>query len=96
MAIKLADIYKELGPDRRSAKVIRSCLLLNLWPEVAGKKISQHTEPVKIVNRTLYLSASSPSWAQEISFLKREIISRFNAAAGEEAIQDIRFKAPGG
>lgn len=93
MATKLGEIYKGLvGYNHKAARVIRSALLLGLWEEVVGGKLSQHAEPIKIINRTLYLSTSNSCWAQEISLLKREIISKFNRAAGEEAIQDIRFK----
>ena len=57
---------------------------------------AQDSKAVKISNRTLYIKTSSPAWAQELSFLKSEIIIKFNQQAGEEAINDIRFSASGG
>jgi predicted nucleic acid-binding Zn ribbon protein len=55
--------------------------------------VGRHTEAVKIRNRVLYVSTSTSTWAHELSFIKKEIIKKFNARAGEEAIRDIRFKS---
>ncbi|MGB9613281.1 MAG: DciA family protein [Candidatus Margulisiibacteriota bacterium] len=74
---------------------IRNCRLLALWRQVVDESIAKNTEPIKISNRTLYVSTSSPVWAHELSYLKREIIKKFNEKAGEEAILNIRFKADG-
>jgi predicted nucleic acid-binding Zn ribbon protein len=75
--------------------VIKNCSLLSLWPKVVDERVQKHTEPIKIRNRTLYVSTSSPAWAQELGFLKKNIMEKFNGLAGEEAICDIRFRAAG-
>jgi len=72
---------------------IKSCKMLSLWPQIVDENVRKNTEPVKIKNGTLYISTSAPAWAQELTFLKREIIKKFNQAAGEEAIADIVFGA---
>lgn len=92
MATKLSQIYKEWEPENKLRRTIRNCLLLSLWQEVADERLRKHAEPIKILNRTLYLATSNSAWAQELSFLKREIVIKFNKVAGEEVIQDIRFK----
>ena len=72
---------------------IKICNLLNLWERVVDERVGKHTEAVKIKNQVLYVSTSSPAWAQELNFLKKKIIKKFNAAASEEVINDIRFSA---
>ena len=93
MTKKLSEILEKLqtGP----ARTLRACKLLSLWSKVVDEKIGKQTEAVKIRNRTLYVSTRSPAWAQELSFLKDKIIKKFNEQAGEEAIQDIKFRGGG-
>jgi len=88
MEQKLVDILSSLN-----TKAIKACGLLAIWDRVVDERVRKHTEPIKITNRKLYVTTSSSAWAQELTFLKTEIIEKFNSTAGEEAISDIRFSA---
>ena len=94
MAQKLAEVLA--GIQGRGDNALGICRLLSLWERVVDERVGRQTEAIKIRNRVLYVSTTTSAWAQELSFLKREIISKFNAAAGREAIHDIRFRAGGG
>ena len=74
---------------------VKSCRLVALWCQVVDGRVGRNTEAVKIHNKVLYVNAATSTWAQELTFLKTEIIKRFNQKAGEEAIRDIKFKAAG-
>ncbi len=93
MTVKLAEFLDGMGPS--FGRAIKACGLVSLWGEVVDERVGKHTEPVKISHRTLYVSTSSSTWAQELGFLKKEIIEKFNQKAGSEVIRDIRFKATG-
>ncbi len=94
MAEKLGEIIFNL--EGGISSTLRNCQLLSLWAQVVDERVGRNTEPVKIKNRTLFVATVSPVWAQELSFLKREIIAKFNQRAGGKVISDIRFKAAGG
>jgi len=81
------------GLDDGFSTAIRNCQLLTIWEKVVDEGIRKNTDPVKIRNRTLFIQTATPAWANELTYLKREIIRRFNQQAGSEAITDIRFKA---
>jgi len=91
MAHRLAEVLErmEMGVGRS----VDICRRLALWKEVVDERVGKNAEAIRIRNRTLYVSTSSPAWAQELSFLKKEIIEQFNKKAGSEVISDIRFKA---
>ena len=91
MAQKLAEILEGLGTGVGAA--IKTCGLISLWSRVVDERVGKHTEAIKIRNRILYINTSTSAWAQELSFLKKEIIEKFNQVAGQEVIRDIRFKA---
>ena len=93
MPEKLREIFTRL--DNGIISAVRNCQLTALWAEIVDERVSKNTEAVKISRRTLHVSTTSPVWAQELSFLKRAIVKRFNERAGEEVINDIKFKAAG-
>ena len=87
MATKLSDIFEKM------ARTVKACSSLSLWKEIVDERISNNTDAIKISNQTLFVSTSTPVWAQELSYLKKEMIIKFNERAGEEIIRDIRFKS---
>lgn len=93
MPEKLSEILS--GMEAEVGRTIKTCKLLSLWNRVVGERVGKQTEANKIKNRVLYVSTKTAAWAQELSFLKKEIIEKFNEEAGEEAIRDIRFRSGG-
>lgn len=91
MTEKLSNILEKM--ETGFSWAVKSSRLISLWREIVDERVQKNTEPIKITNRTLYISTSSSTWAQELSLLKKEIIKKFNTRAGEEAIRDIRFKS---
>lgn len=86
----VADIFGRL--DDGVARAVRNCRLVGLWGQVVDERVGRHTEAVKIASRILFVSTSSPVWAQELTFLKPALIARFNELAGDNVISDIKFK----
>lgn len=93
MSPSISEILKE--EKTGIGRTIKLCNLLGLWTKVAGEKISEKTEAVKIYNSCLHINTTSAAWANELSFLKTEFVEKFNHLAGEEIIRDIKFKAGG-
>lgn len=89
MTEKLADVLG--GMDTGLGKAIEICGRLSLWEQVVDERVRKNAAAVKIINRTLYVSTATPTWANELSYLKKEIIKKFNEKAGQEVIRDIRF-----
>jgi predicted nucleic acid-binding Zn ribbon protein len=90
---KLADILGQM--ETGVAKSVQLCGFLALWDEVVDERVLKNAKAIKISNRTLYVSTSSSTWAHELTFLKRDIIKKFNERAGKEVIRDIRFSNQG-
>ncbi|MDI6731443.1 MAG: DUF721 domain-containing protein [Candidatus Margulisbacteria bacterium] len=93
MTWKLSEILKE--QESGVGRTIKLCKILSAWKEVVGEKIGSHTEAVKISHGMLFVSTSSPVWAQELSFLKDELMGKLNLVAGSQIIKDIRFRCGG-
>ena len=65
---------------------------LKVWQNVVGETIAKMTEVEKFVKGILYVKVLSPSWRNELSFRKRNIIGRLNEAVGKSMVKDIVFK----
>ena len=65
---------------------------LKIWQEVVGETIAKITRVEKFVRGILYVRVHNPSWRNELSFRKKNIISRLNEAVGKSMVKDIIFK----
>lgn len=60
-----------------------------LWHETMGPTISSYTQNIYVKNRKLYITISSSSLRQEISFSKDKIKNFINEGIGEDFIQGV-------
>lgn len=79
---------RRLGLEKR----IKECAILSFWNEAVGESIALHTRPLKVYDGKMTVLVESPSWTQELTFLKNRIMERLNKGIGKEVIKDIYFK----
>lgn len=82
-------IQKTLGRRGLLPKA-RRFQVFSLWPRVVGD-IALNARPRRLDGDVLYVSTSSSMWAQELSMMRRRIISEINKGLGGDYIKDIRF-----
>lgn len=80
--------FSNLGIPAR----IREYTVKKIWAECVGQGIAKKTSPTRLIGQTLYCSAASTAWLTELNYQKKEIISKINAAIGEEAVAQIIFR----
>lgn len=83
--------------DKRSRRAklsaeYRRQLVLAHWPEIVSTAVSNHAAPHNFSFDTLFISAE-PVWANQLEYLKRELIDKINAYTCGETVKDIRFTA---
>lgn len=64
----------------------------NKWEEIVGKMIAQRTERMSLKNGTLYITLSSSTLRQELSFMKADLMKRVNEEASKEIVKEIVFR----
>lgn len=60
------------------------------WARIVGD-IARNARPRRIDGDVLYVATTSSAWAQELTLMRKSIISRINAHLGGNYINDIRF-----
>jgi predicted nucleic acid-binding Zn ribbon protein len=68
------------------------------WREIVGEDIAKRAVPESVQGTTLVVKVESAAWAQELSFQKKVILKRYQAAMKSDGsdkrklfIKDIRF-----
>lgn len=73
-------------------KGLKRAEVLTGWPEIVGERIAKETKADRIRNTILFVTCSSPMWAQELSLLKPTIVKNIRTCVGPGIVTDIRFK----
>jgi predicted nucleic acid-binding Zn ribbon protein len=80
------DAIAHVAPDTLLARVQA------LWPDVAGAAIAAEATPSAEREGTLTVECSGAVWAQELTLLEPELVSRLNAALEGQKVRSLRFK----
>lgn len=85
------DKNSPLKKQLESAEVIEiaSAALLELF----GEELSKNAKPLFLKNRTLTISCTSSSMAQEIRLNQTEIVQKINEKLGKNEVDRIRYLA---
>jgi hypothetical protein len=62
------------------------------WEKIAGPAVAIHSHPVKLLGGLLILRVDSPSWMQELTFLRHMLIEKISAECKRTKVRDIRFE----
>ena len=87
----IARALKKLIKKQGMEKEINQQKASDVWGEVVGKKIKEHTEPKEVRFGVLTVKTSSPVWRQELQFQKKKIVNSINKKLKKTTIKDIRF-----
>ena len=60
------------------------------WAEIAGPKIAEESEAVRIDGDTLVVKVHKAAWRQQLTFLKAELLTKLESKVGK-GVKDIRF-----
>ncbi|MDI6703738.1 MAG: DUF721 domain-containing protein [bacterium] len=84
----LKRVLKKIGIDRR----INEGIILKEWDNLVGKEIAIHTRPIGIKSGVLFIKVDDAIWANELNFLKWEIIDVLNKKVEEKIVKNIYIK----
>jgi len=62
-----------------------------IWNETVGPIIARNAQPEKIRNGTLFVKVASPTWMQQLQYLKEMIREKLNQSLRGEVVKNIFF-----
>lgn len=62
------------------------------WPELMGEAIAGVTRPVSLRNEVLTVDCSDAIWAEELSLMREDLLTRLREHLGEGAPLELKFR----
>ncbi len=93
---KIEDIGSIIGSvvDKMElSKKLKISNIFNHWEDIVGSEIAKKSKLQKLVRKTLYVSVTTSTWANELSLMSEKLIEKINSFTGEDVVKTIRFKA---
>ncbi len=84
----LSGVLKEYGWEQP----IERYRALTIWDQVVGPSLARHCKAVEVKGETRYVVARNPSWRNEISFQKNDILHAINKELKTHVLKDIRIR----
>jgi predicted nucleic acid-binding Zn ribbon protein len=84
----LGGLLKKLGLEGEMARQE----VVDRWPEVVGEGIARVTRVRAQAKGVLFVAVRSSAWLNELNLMRRDLLARLNAGAGEGRIERIVFQ----
>ena len=88
----IASVIRRFVSDSEMASKLQKYSIFNHWEEIVGNGIGSRTKPDKISRDILYISVTNSTWANELSMMSAQLLSKINCFIGTDAIKGLRFK----
>ncbi|HEX9880358.1 MAG TPA: DUF721 domain-containing protein [Candidatus Binatia bacterium] len=62
-----------------------------IWNSTVGATVARNAQPEKIRNGTLFVKVTSPTWMQQLQYMKEMIVEKLNERMGRETVKNIFF-----
>lgn len=62
-----------------------------IWNETVGPTIARNAQPERIRHGTLFVKVTSPTWMQQLQYMKEMIREKLNQRLGSEVVKNLFF-----
>ena len=90
--LQIAALLETVFAGKPAQKRIREAKAWQFWEEAVGSHIASKATPVAFRDGTLTVRVSGSAWMQQLSLMKRDIISQLNDAIGYPLVNDLFFR----
>ena len=70
---------------------LESIRIFAMWGQIAGEKMAEHCQPVRVTKGTLYVEVDDPVWLTQLRYMKIDIQNKIGETLQKDAVKDIRF-----
>lgn len=75
----------------RGMEVGPTLQVLTAWARVAGPLVADHLRAVRFSDGTLFVRADQGVWAHQLTFLRPELLRKYEEVLGRQVVRDIRL-----
>ncbi len=89
----LTDLIETVFRGTPAEQRLREGRIWLLWDAVVGAQIAARARPARFSAGVLTVTVTSAPWMQQLTFLKKGLLDKLNAALGEPLVTDIYLRA---
>ncbi|MBC8353501.1 MAG: DUF721 domain-containing protein [Planctomycetes bacterium] len=89
---RIADVMSRLLARKGYAQLQQGLEWEAAWSEAAGEQLSKNSRVGKTNRGVLEITARNSAVLQELTFQKRKLLKKLQAATGENNPKDLRFR----
>jgi predicted nucleic acid-binding Zn ribbon protein len=78
--------------DLDAAPVRETTSLLDRWPDIVGRDLAAHTEPLGVRRGVLLVEADDPAYGEALSWNERQVLTRLAADLGEGVVTAVQVR----
>lgn len=90
--LPISSLLESVFAGKPAQKRLREAKAWQFWEEAVGSHIASKAAPVAFRDGTLTVRVSGSAWMQQLSMMKRDIISHLNDAIGFPLVHDLFFR----
>ena len=68
---------------------------VGIWPDVVGERIAAHARATAFRDGVVMVEVDTPSWMNELAYLRRRIVNDMNERLGKTVVTEIRLLPAG-
>ncbi len=88
--VKLSDLIDNRTRRWRLQRLKRLEIIRAKWPSAAGEYVAGHTQPVRLVRKTLRVAVDDAGWLNEMSYLTDTILERLRELLPGDWVAEIK------
>ena len=88
---KISYILHDLLEKKGLSLYKKNRMLALCWHEIAGKKISSISRPLKLEKGNLIIAVKDSTWCHHLNFFRQELVTRLNKKFPDLKIRGIKF-----
>ncbi len=77
--------------DNNVRNIKENFYIIDLWNELVGDFVANNSKPIRFSGGVIYAEIDSSAWANEMTYIKEDIISKYNKKLKKHVVKDIRF-----
>ncbi len=61
------------------------------WTDIVGQKVADHTRPVRLGDRLLYVEVDDHLWMAQLKYMKADMLRKIDRAIKPGLFRDLKF-----
>jgi predicted nucleic acid-binding Zn ribbon protein len=80
-----------LGEKNLSSSDIEAYKVFASWEDIVGKRVGDHTRPVRITRDVLYVEVNDHLWLAQLKYMKGDMLKKLEKSIKPGLFKDLKF-----